>query len=122
MLLSMTTSPIFIILDALDEYTGSNDREELLDIIAEIMNESKSLHILVTSRKERDIETKLGDLFDDRIALEESVVNGDIALYIRRKLENDDALREWDTQTKDDIEQALRERAQGMSDPINALF
>ena len=83
------------------------DRSDLMDTIEEMMKGStKYLNILVTSRKERDIEKRLKTLFDYHVALEENVVDSDIALHIRESLKNDVELGSWDLETKNDIGQA----------------
>ena len=65
-LLQMMTAfrEIFIILDALDE---SVERPELLADIEEIFEwENTNLHILITSRREKDIEESLARLSQER--------------------------------------------------------
>jgi hypothetical protein len=84
-----TSSRNFVILDALDECVASADRADLLETIDEMVKGSEDLNVLVTSRKERDIEKKLKVLFDYNISLEENVVDSDIALHIGKALEND---------------------------------
>jgi len=107
------TSRTFVLLDALDECKAGTDRNDLLDTIVEII-EISNLNLLITSRNEADIEKRLKTLFDYSMALEENVVDADIALHIRKRLTNDDELREWDSKTKEEIEQTLVEGAQGM--------
>ena len=112
----LLTSRTFLLLDALDECTGGADRNDLLDTIEEIIKTSQNLNLLATSRKEVDIEKRLKPLFDNRMALEENVVDADIYLYVRRTLTNDDELREWDSKTKEEIQDALVKGANGMYD------
>ena len=55
-----TSHRTFVILDALDECAAGRDRNELLDTIKEMIESSSAyLNILITSRKEKDIEDKL---------------------------------------------------------------
>lgn len=105
----------FIILDALDECATGRDREDLLDVIKEMMDlSSKYLNILVTSRREKDIEDKLKVLIDNTVPLEERVVDSDIVLHVRECLKNDDRLRDWDDDTQKNIEEMLCKGAHGM--------
>jgi hypothetical protein len=105
----------FIILDALDECTIGRDRNELLDTIKEMIKSSSAyLNILVTSRKEIDIEKKLTSLVTTSICLEEAVVDSDIALHIQECLKNDDDLCTWDLDTKKKIKEELIKGAHGM--------
>jgi hypothetical protein len=109
-----TPSRNFVILDALDECVASADRADLLESIEEMLKGSKHLNTLVTSRKERDIETKLKILFDCNISLEENVVDSAIALHIGKALKNNVELSSGDLESKKDIERALLGRAHGM--------
>lgn len=109
-----TSSRNFILLDAVDECMANADRADLLETIDEIVTGSKYLNVLVTSRKERDIEKKLKILFDHDVALEEQVIDSDIALHIQKALKNDAELSSWDLESKKDIEKALLKGAHGM--------
>jgi Cdc6-like AAA superfamily ATPase len=104
----------FIVVDALDECMASAGRADLLETIEEMVKGSKHLNVLVTSRKERDIEKKLKILFEYNIALEENVIDSDIALHIQEALKNDTELSSWDPDSKKDIEQTLIKGARGM--------
>ena len=110
-----TSHRTFIILDALDECAAGRDRKDLLNTIKDMINLSSiSFNILITSRREKDIEDEFKNLIDDRIPLEESIIDSDIILHIRKRVEIDDELRDWDTDTKNDIEKTLCEKAHGM--------
>jgi hypothetical protein len=106
------TTKTYIILDALDECT---DREELLEFIQEINGwKVGNLHILATSRNERDIEAALKPILTSQISIQDVQVNDDIKLYIRQRLCDDPKLKEWPTRVKGEIEEALLGGAQGM--------
>jgi hypothetical protein len=106
----------YIILDALDECT---DRAELTDILERMagwnLDES---HLLVTSRKEHDIQRSLESIVDTQntICLESELVDRDILTYVRQTLSNDKGLRKWqkDPNIRDEIESALVKGAHGM--------
>jgi hypothetical protein len=78
----------------------------------------EKLHILVTSRRERDIENTLemlvhpGDITD----LRAEVVDKDIEAYIEHRLNVDKNLRKWqkNPEIRREIEGALMEKAKGM--------
>ena len=93
-----TSHRTFVILDALDECTAGKERKELLITIKEMIESSPAyLNILITSRKEKDIEDKLTSLIDTLVSLEEAVVDADIAIHIQECLKNDEKLSIWDT-------------------------
>ena len=106
----------FIILDALDE---CKERRELLEDI-EIFAEWKTerLHILATSRREKDIEERIKPLIHDegRICIQSTLVNDDIRAYIRERLQTDWGLRRWQKrpEVQQEIEKTLVNKAGGM--------
>lgn len=117
-ILSMTQEfpQSYIVLDALDECT---DRAELMIILERMagwkLNES---HILVTSRKERDIEISLESIVDTQniICLQSELVDMDISTYVRQRLSDDKSLSKWqrDPDIRHEIETALMKGAHGM--------
>jgi len=111
---SMTESRTsFIVLDALDE---CSDRAELLSILESISGwKNARLHVLVTSRKERDIEETLENIVckADMVPLEATVVDNDIRTYVRYRLSTDKGLKKWKKESAE-IESALMDGAKGM--------
>jgi hypothetical protein len=102
----------YIILDGLDE---CSEREELLELIVEINGwMGGDIHMLATSRKERDIEEALSPLLTCQICIQSAQVNGDIQLHIRERLENDPKLKKWGSKLHEEIEETLMDRAHGM--------
>lgn len=108
-------SATYIILDALDECV---DQEDLLRVIETIAGwQLQNLHITVTSRKERDIQSALESLVDtcNIIPLERAVVDEDIRKYVRHRMSTDKKLQKWQNgETQTDIEVALMKGAHGM--------
>jgi ankyrin repeat protein len=107
---------VYLVLDALDE-CGS--RNELIDILTTMAAwRIKTLHLLVTSRKERDIECSLNSLIDEQniISLQSQIVDKDIRLYISQRLANDKSLHKWrkDRELQKEIENTLMNGAHGM--------
>jgi hypothetical protein len=109
-------SETFIILDALDE---CNEREDLLTAIEEIIGwKTGKLHILATSRREKDIEEGIKHLVDDKdeICIQSALVNRDISAYVHERLQTDRRLRRWqnEPEAKQEIEEVLMKKAGGM--------
>lgn len=105
--------PYFLLLDALDE----SERKDVLAILSRIVSRGLSnLHILVTSRKERDIEDVLAPIVTGThsLSLDTTDVDADISLYVRQCLATDSKLRRWSDPVKAEIETSLTEGAHGM--------
>ena len=106
----------YIVLDALDECI---DRAELMSTLEGIAGwRLDKLHLLVTSRRERDIESSLECLVEDRniICLQSKLVDEDIRRYVHQRLSTDKELKKWqkDPDIVCEIETALMNGAQGM--------
>ncbi|KFZ24288.1 hypothetical protein V502_01228 [Pseudogymnoascus sp. VKM F-4520 (FW-2644)] len=106
----------YLILDALDECA---DRAELLSILEQIAGwQLEEMRVLVTSRKERDIESSLDEIVNREciICLQHQVVDKDIQTYVRQRLSNDKGLKKWqkDVKIRQEIEIALMEGSRGM--------
>jgi hypothetical protein len=107
-------SHVYVVIDALDE---CSKRSELLDVLETIASwQLQNLHLLMTSQKERDIETSLESYVRDSICLQSDVVDTDIQRYIQQRLSDDRNLTKWskDADIKRDIEDALIRGACGM--------
>jgi hypothetical protein len=102
----------FIILDALDE---CKEREELLGLIETIVNwKLEMLHLVATSRRVNDIEETLTPLTTGQICIQSALVDADIYIYIRERLQNDLILRKWPKNVQMEIEKTIMEGANGM--------
>jgi Cdc6-like AAA superfamily ATPase len=106
----------YIILDALDE---CGNRTSLMQILENIASwQVDGFHLLVTSRREQDIQQLLAKLVEDRnmICLQSNTVDQDIRKYVHRRLSNDKDLQKWqkDSAVVCDIETTLMEGANGM--------
>ena len=107
---------VYIILDALDE---CEDRGKLLEDIETITGwELENLHILVTSRGEKDIEDSLDSLVDGtkKICIQSALVNDDIRIYVHKRLQTDQKLKRWQDrpEVQQEIETILVRKADGM--------
>lgn len=106
----------FIIIDALDECV---QREDLLKVIRMIFSwQIKGLHLLVTSRREGDIDNTLGQLLNKRsiLSIRAEDLTHDIQLYINKRLYDDVRLQKWckDPILRQRIETSLLQHAHGM--------
>jgi hypothetical protein len=107
---------VYIVLDALDECT---QRPELMDTLETMARwHLHSVHLLMTSRKERDIESSLEGYIEeeDDVCLQRDVVDKDIQRYVTQRLSDDKALAKWnkDAVVKQEIEASLTNGARGM--------
>ena len=105
-------SEIYIILDALDECA---EKEGSLDLIIEITKwERGKPHILVTSRREKDIEDMLEPLCDASFNLETEPIDADIQLHICKELDRHRKLQRLPARLKEEIKEKLTNKAHGM--------
>lgn len=103
---------VFIIIDALDECT---DPDDLLYGLAEIVSwKIDGLHILATSRQERQIEDRLIPLISGQIKLESRLVGLDIQNHVHARLQHDARFKKWTLEERDHIEAVLLQGANGM--------
>jgi KaiC/GvpD/RAD55 family RecA-like ATPase len=107
---------IYVVLDALDE---CKQRSELLDVLRTVAKwRLHNLHLLMTSRKEKEIESSLEDYVhaDCQICLQSDVVDKDISRYVQQRLSSDKSLIKWsqDIAIRQEIEVALMRGAHGM--------
>lgn len=105
---------VYLVIDALDE---CSKREELFSSIKEFF-QATNLHILVTSRKEKDIEDSIKSLCNDheKICIQSMLVSDDIRAYIRNRLQVDQNLKRWQKYplVQLEIEDELMSKADGM--------
>ncbi|KAJ1322871.1 ankyrin repeat domain-containing protein 50 [Microdochium nivale] len=105
-------SNVFIVVDALDECPAPEQRRDLLDILVEMADTMpKQLHLLMTSRMERDIEQTMDIIVQESVPLRNESVDADIALYVSKQLESNRRLQKW-RQHQGRIEEVFAEKAQ----------
>ncbi|KAF1925827.1 HET-domain-containing protein [Didymella exigua CBS 183.55] len=106
---------VFILIEALDECTQRRELMDVLDIVA--WWQLDNVHLLMTSRKERDIESSLESYVkeENTICLQ-SAVDKDIQRYVQQRLGDDKGLAKWnkDAAVRQEIEAALMRGAHGM--------
>jgi hypothetical protein len=107
---------VYAVIDALDECTQRSDLMDMLETVAGW--QLNNLHLLVTSRKERDIERSLEVYVEegDTICLQRDVVDRDIQRYVQQRLSDNKGLAKWnkDVAIRQEIEAALMQGACGM--------
>ena len=106
---------VFILVDALDE---CKELEELLRNVEDMVKSNiASLHMLVTSRREKEIEDSMSTLLDDdyKICIKGTLVKDDIHDYVRGRISKDRKLKKWQKpEIQAEIEEVLIEKADGM--------
>ena len=102
----------FIIIDALDE---CKEREDLLGLLENLMSwKAENLHVLATSRRERDIEETLESLATGQVCIQSALVNADIHIHLCSRIQNDPKLKKWPEHVQREIEKTLMDGAHGM--------
>ncbi|KAH0542883.1 hypothetical protein FGG08_002743 [Glutinoglossum americanum] len=118
----------YIIIDALDEYP---DRRNILGLVKDIcrLGETEKVHILITSRREQDIDRVLTPISakfgNDRaviLGLDPDFVNEDINLHIKAVLKEDEELSCLSEDLKDRIYKSLIEGAEGMFRLVSCML
>jgi hypothetical protein len=103
----------YVVLDAMDECT---DREPLLDYLEDLVTANlPGFHLVVTSRREKDIEDSFHSICNYSMSIDSAIVNEDIYRYIQHRLATDRKLQKWPAAVKEEITTAMMKRADGMS-------
>lgn len=107
---------VSIVLDALDESTTRGDLLAWLRSVQEI--NSVTCRILVTARREEDIESVLQRWMrpEDSISIQDSGVDEDIRAYVSHTVRHSEGLYRWQKlpEVQNEIETELVKRAHGM--------
>jgi ankyrin repeat domain-containing protein 50 len=111
---------IFVVIDALDECTTTDELMKFLDFA--IRWELPSLHLLVTSRKTAEIDEALGTVVRASTALTPEDIDPDIQRYISRVLRDQKDFKRWDLKSLAEIEDVLIQRASGMYVPHSSYW
>ena len=113
-------SPIYIVLDGLDECPNlagtPSAREEVLELVEDLVYlKHPNVHLCVASRPEVDIQMVLGSLTSLKISLhDESGQKEDIIEYIKSVVHSDRCMRRWKEEDKQLVIDTLSGRADGM--------
>ncbi|THH13086.1 hypothetical protein EW146_g7087 [Bondarzewia mesenterica] len=107
---------VYIVIDALDE-CHQRSRSKLLKWIGTVTESTGGkLHLLVTSRKEPDVEKGLSSLSSRHggpLCVESESSNADIRIYLDSMLQLDE-MQKWDDANRERIKATLLERCEGM--------
>jgi hypothetical protein len=112
---------VYLIIDALDECPEvDEERQTLLASLLRMYRwEEPGLHLLLTSRKEKDIDDELRPLFDSEYAVEMDLevykdsVNHDIGIFVDERLETS-KMKKWPEETRELIRSTLIAKADAM--------
>ncbi|KAL6694397.1 hypothetical protein J3F84DRAFT_43507 [Trichoderma pleuroticola] len=107
----------FLIIDALDECDSQFVRGEAITFLASLLGKVKSkLHILITSRLEVDIETKISQVSvpTSSVALHATDVDRDIRKHLRALMREDDSFKAWSHALKKRVIEHLVQNADGV--------
>lgn len=113
-------TPLYIIIDALDECpitTGtSSPRDKVLALVEKVVGLNlPHLRLCITSRPEIDIRNTLGPLTSNCISLHnQSGQKKDIVDFVRSKVESDKNMRRWRDEDRVLVIETLADRADGM--------
>ena len=115
-------SPIYLIIDALDESSNTSGIPSARGRVLHLLNELVDLrlpnvHICVTSRPENDIQDVILPLTSLRVSLHDQTgQKNDIADYVRSIVysNSEPIIRRWKKEDKDLVVAVLSERADGM--------
>jgi len=111
---------IYIVLDALDECSNKSgmptSREKVLNLLEDLISlRLPHVHICVTSRPERDIQTALEPLASHHVSLhEEGGQRQDIIDYLKSVVESDPRMGKWREEDKQLVIDTLARKADGM--------
>ena len=100
---------VYIVIDALDECV---EQRALLPWLVGLS--CPNLHLLVTSRRERDIEEYLSPAAAAQIPLLASVVDLDISAYVESQVQKDPKFKQWPMGVQEDIKEKVGKGANGM--------
>ena len=125
MLLGSGQSPIYLIVDALDECPDTSrvlgappSRQKVLDVVKELVElRLSNLHVCVTSRPEADIRRVFEPLAGFKVSLhDQDGQKEDIAHYVHSVVYSDkeQAMKWWKRDVKDLVIKTLSEKANGM--------
>jgi Cdc6-like AAA superfamily ATPase len=108
---------VTVIIDALDECASP---DKIISWIKDLcyQKDRKSLHLLVTSRKQGILNTAIDEWLklDQLHAVQVDEINKDIANYVHARLFESDEFGKWNSHKglREDVEKAVLERANGM--------
>lgn len=106
------TDRTFVLLDALDE-CRKDERPFFFETFVQ-SSLPTNLSLLITSRKESDIEAALGLSFTQTICIQSSVVNVDVRTHVSHSIARDLRLSKWKPAVREEILDAIVAGSHGM--------
>ena len=113
-------APVYLIVDALDEYSTISDippaRKKVLTLVGQLTtSEYPNLRICVTSRLEPDLSAVLEPLSFRSVSLhDESGQKEDIANYIKSVVHTDQKMQAWRAGVRELVINVLTQKVDGM--------
>lgn len=101
----------FILIDAIDEAPGLQDMLRVLEMI--LAKRLESLHLLVSSQLQRDIEECLEPIATASISVGGRRADDDISLYVQQRMQEDPNMRKWEEYLKREVDSPLFRGANG---------
>ncbi|THU92370.1 hypothetical protein K435DRAFT_967694 [Dendrothele bispora CBS 962.96] len=119
-IVSSAKCPIYIVIDALDEYVQRVDHvyperdQPLLSLLGETVSwNAPNLHMMVTSRDEPGIEKVIKKAGFMDIKVSTPSIDKDIALYVKAELSKD-KWRQWDLSLREKVQERMLKKGNGM--------
>jgi hypothetical protein len=106
----------YIVVDALDE-CPQKDRTEVVKFLAELScDERSNTHILITSRREEDIENEISKISGEKriVPMQNSQVNDDIRRHLENRMAEDFNFKKWSHELQKEVIKHLTENAYGV--------
>lgn len=104
---------VYIIIDALDE-CNLDERQRLFHLITRLQDLNDSnLHLLMTSRRNSDVQEAMSILFPLEISIDTEPVINDIEVYLQKEMQTDERLSLYDESFKSRIIRTLIEGSDG---------
>ena len=113
-------TPIYLVIDALDECPNDSgipsSRERVLELVKELVERRyPNLRLCITSRPEFDIRTTFKSLATQQVSLhDESGQKQDIIDYVTSVVHSDKKMTRWRGDDKDMVIEKLTNKADGM--------
>ena len=102
---------VFVVIDALDEASGPQDMLCMAEVI--VGAKLDNLQLVILSRLELEIKKCLEPLATTIMSVGGNGLDGDISLYIQRRIVEDPIMRRWEEPLKREIDTSLVRGAHG---------
>jgi hypothetical protein len=113
---SAESKQTYIVIDAVDECSSREGRENVIKILAALRAQS-NMHILLTSREENDIKDTINNVLGEkcnRVSIQNKRVNDDIRTHLRTRMAVDSVFKSWQPGLQERVVDHLTENADGV--------